>query len=57
MDEAVDGGEGHGLIREDLAPLAERLVGGDQHGSPFVSGGNQLEEDAGLGMVLGEEFR
>src|SRR5260221_5549327 len=54
MDEAVDGGEGHGLIGEDLAPLSERLVCGDQHGSPFVSGGNQLEENAGLGMVLGD---
>ena len=39
MDEAVDGGERHGLIGEDLAPFAERLVGGDQHGSSFVSGG------------------
>src|SRR6185369_1773171 len=50
MDEAVDGGECHGLIGEDLAPLSERLVGGDQHGSPLVTGGDQFEENAGLGM-------
>ena len=54
MDEAIDGGECHGLIGEDLAPLAERLVGGDQHGSPLVSGGDQFEQDAGFGMILGD---
>ena len=43
MDEAIDGREGHGLVREDLAPFAERLVGRDQHGSAFVTGGDQLE--------------
>src|SRR6516225_7065348 len=30
MNEAVDGGERHGLIGEHLAPFAEGLVGGDQ---------------------------
>ena len=29
MDEAIDGGERHGLIREHLAPFAERLIGRD----------------------------
>jgi hypothetical protein len=36
MDEAVDDSDRHCLIREDLAPFAERLVGGDQEGSPLV---------------------
>ena len=31
MDEAIDGGERHGLVWEDLAPFAEWLIGGDQH--------------------------
>ena len=31
MDQAIDGGEGHGGVGKDLAPFAERLVGGDQH--------------------------
>ena len=31
MDEAIDGGERHGLVWEDLAPFAERLIGSDQH--------------------------
>ena len=31
MDEAIDRREGHGLIREDFAPLTEWLIGGDEH--------------------------
>ena len=31
VDEAIDGGERHGLVWEDLAPFAEWLIGGDQH--------------------------
>ena len=31
MNEAIDRGERHGGIGEDLSPLAERLVGGDEH--------------------------
>ena len=34
VDEAIDDGECHRLVGEDFAPLAERLVGRDQHGSP-----------------------
>lgn len=41
VDETVDGGERHGGIWKDLVPFAERLVGGDQHGSPFVAGADQ----------------
>ena len=54
VHEAIDGGERHGLIREDLAPFSERLVGGDQHGTPFVARSDQLEQHAGLGLVLGD---
>jgi hypothetical protein len=31
MDETVDGGERHSLIRKNFAPLAEWLIGSDQH--------------------------
>jgi hypothetical protein len=34
---AVDGGERHGLVWKDLAPVAEWLIGGDQHGAPLVA--------------------
>src|SRR4029077_19656447 len=54
MNEAIDDGEGHCLVWEDLPPLAEGLVGGDQQGSPLVSGADEFEQDAGFGLILGE---
>jgi hypothetical protein len=54
MDEAVDGRERHGLVGEDFAPFAERLVGRYQHGPPLVACGNQLEQHAGFGLILGD---
>ena len=33
MDEAIDDGKRHCLVGEDLSPLTERLIGGDQQGS------------------------
>ena len=47
VDETIDGRERHGLVREDLVPFAERLVGRDQHGSP-------LEQHARFGLILGD---
>ena len=54
VDEAVDHGQGHGGIREDLAPLTERLVCGDEDGAAFVAGTDELEQDAGLGLILAD---
>ena len=54
VDEAVDDGERHRLVREDLAPFAEGLVGGDQQGSPLVPGTDEFEQDAGFGLILGD---
>ena len=52
VDEPVDSGHGHGLIREDLVPATEGLVGGDGDAAVFVAPGDQLEEDTGFGLVL-----
>ena len=52
MDQSVDGGDGHGFVREALIPAAEGLVGGDGDAAVLVAPGDQLEEDAGLGLVL-----
>jgi hypothetical protein len=38
VDQAVDGGDGHGLIAEDLVPLPERVVAGDDQRSLFIPG-------------------
>ena len=35
-----------------LPQSLERLIGGDQHAAAFVSGGDQLEQDGGLGLVF-----
>ena len=54
MDETIDRRQGHGLIREDFAPFTEWLIGGDEHRSSFVAGADQLEQNAGLGLILGD---
>ena len=54
MNEAIDRGEGHGGVGEDLAPFAEGLVGGDQQRSTLIASAYQLEQNAGLGLVLGD---
>ena len=52
VNQPVDGGYGHGFVREDLIPAAEGLVGGDGDAAVFVAPGDQLEEDTGLGLIL-----
>ena len=54
MDEAVDRGERHGGVGEDLSPFAEGLIGGDEHGAPLVAGADEFEQHAGLGLILGD---
>src|SRR5712664_4818909 len=54
VDQAIDYSQRHRLVGEDLSPFAERLVGGDQQGSPLVSGTDELEQDAGFGLILGD---
>ena len=51
VDEAVDHGGGDHVVAEDLAPAAERLVGGDDEAGSFVAAGDDLEEQVGgLGL-------
>ena len=54
MDKAIDGRKRHSLVWEDLAPFAEWLIGCDHHGPPLVTRGDQLEQDARLGLILGD---
>jgi integrating conjugative element protein (TIGR03761 family) len=51
MDQPVDGGDGHHVVREDAIPGAERLVGGDDHAAGLVAVGDQFEEHGGLGFA------
>jgi hypothetical protein len=51
VDETVDHGGGDGVVAEDLAPAAERGVGGDVDAGGLVAGGDELEEQVGgLGL-------
>ena len=52
VDEAIDGRDGHSLVREYLIPCAERLIGGDCYTFVFVSARNQLEQNAGFSLIL-----
>ena len=52
VDEAVDDSDRHCLVREDFAPFAKGLVGGDEELVLFVD--DQLEEHAGFGLVFGD---
>lgn len=54
VDQAVDSRQRHSLIGEDRVPRTEGLVGGNQHGAAFISGADQLEQHAGLGLILGD---
>src|SRR5690348_7877744 len=54
MNEAVDDSDRHCLVREDFAPFAEGLVGGDEERAPLVAGADELKEHAGFGLVFGD---
>jgi hypothetical protein len=54
MNKPVDGGERHGGIGKDAVPFSKRLIGGDQHGSPFIAGADEFEEDGRFGLILGD---
>ena len=45
---------GGGFVGEDAGPGFEGLVGGDEEGAVFVAGGDEFEEDTGLGLILGD---
>jgi len=52
VHEAVYSGNHHSLIRKNLIPLSKWLVCGDQQRASLVTRSDQLEQDAGLGMIF-----
>jgi hypothetical protein len=54
VDEAVDRGRRHRLIAKESPPLAERLIGCDENRPPLVTRRDQLEQDASVGLILGD---
>ena len=54
VDEPIDGGERHCLVWENFSPFAKWLICGDEQGTSFVAGADQLEENAGFRLILGD---
>lgn len=47
-------GERHGRIWKDPVPFTEGLVRGDHDGTSLIACGDEFEEHAGFGLVLGD---
>src|SRR6476660_8149874 len=54
MNKSVDRSEGHGWVRKDPVPFSKGLIGGDHDGTPLISCGDEFEEHARFGLVLGD---
>ena len=54
VDQTIHRSERHGRIGEDAVPLAEGLIGGDQHRAAFVAGTDQFEQDRCLGLITAD---
>src|SRR6478609_5100176 len=54
MNKSVDRSEGHGWVRKDPVPFSKGLIGGDHDGTPLISCGDEFEQHAGFGLVLGD---
>src|SRR5260370_720751 len=52
MNEAVDCGESHRGILENVRPLTERMIRRHHQTTPFVAGSDQLEQDGCLSLIL-----
>lgn len=49
VDQAVDERAGHDVVAEDLAPVLEALVGGEDGGGVLVAPAHELEEEDAAG--------
>ena len=54
VDEAVDQGDDAGGVGEDLAPLGKGAVGGDEGGLGLVAARDDLEEQVGVAVGVGQ---
>src|SRR3546814_13784235 len=54
LHEAVDRGDSHGWIWKDVVPGRKLLVGGDGDRMALVAMGDELEQGAGLDLVLAD---
>jgi len=53
MQEPVEDSGGDHLVAEDLAPLRDHLIGGDEHAAALVAARDELEEEVGAALLEG----
>ena len=54
MQESIENGSGHHVVAEDVAPLRDGLVGGDEHTAALVASADELEEEVCGGFLQGQ---
>ena len=54
MGEAVEHGAGEAFVAEDLGPVLEGQVGGDDEALAFVGAADDFEEEFGAGLGEGD---
>ena len=54
VNESVDEGDDAGSGGEDLGPLGEGLVGGEEDGSLQIASSHDLEQEVGVAVVVVE---
>jgi hypothetical protein len=51
VEEAIEQGGGDDWVAEEVAPFGETAVRGEDHGTFFVAGVDQLEEEVGAAVA------
>jgi hypothetical protein len=54
MHQSVDNGDDAGRVREHLAPFGERAVGGHEGRLEFVTAVDDVEQQIGVAIAVGE---
>ena len=54
MDQAIDQGDDAGGVWKDLAPFGEGPVGGDERAVVLVPAADELEQQVGMAIGIGE---
>ena len=54
MHQSVNNGDDAGRVREHLAPFGERAVGGHQGRFEFVTAVDDVEQQIGMAIAVGE---
>ena len=54
VQESVENGGGEDIVAEDLAPLGDELIGGDEHAALLVTPSDELEEEVGAALLEGQ---